>query len=48
MKTLTSSSNGGECRNLSLGLTTKARCYKVVGQEETHESHHMLLKVQRV
>jgi hypothetical protein len=25
------------CRNLSLGLVTKARAYKVVGQEEARE-----------
>ncbi len=33
MKTLTSSSTWGECGNPSLGLTTKARACKVVGQE---------------
>jgi hypothetical protein len=33
MKTLTSSSNGGECRNLGLGLATKARVCKVTGQK---------------
>jgi len=26
-------SSGGECRNLSLGLVTKARACKVAGQE---------------
>jgi hypothetical protein len=34
MRTLTSSSSGGECRNPSFGLTTKARGCKVVGQKE--------------
>jgi len=33
MKTLTSSSSGGECRDLSFGLMTKARAYKGAGQE---------------
>jgi hypothetical protein len=33
MRTLTSSSSGGECRNPSLGLATKARGCKVTGQE---------------
>jgi hypothetical protein len=33
MKTLTSFSSGGECRNPSLGLATKAKGCKVVGQE---------------
>jgi len=33
MRTLTSSFSGGECRNPSLGLTTKAKGYRVVGQE---------------
>jgi hypothetical protein len=33
MRTLTSSSTKGECRNPSFGLTTKARACKVVGQE---------------
>jgi len=33
MRTLTSSFTRGECHNPSLGLTTKARAYKVVGQE---------------
>ncbi len=33
MRTLTSSSIRGECRNPSLGLTTKARACKVVGQK---------------
>jgi hypothetical protein len=33
MKTLTSSSSGGECRNPSFGLATKAKDCKVVGQE---------------
>jgi len=35
MKTLTSSSSGGECRNLNLGLVTKARACEVVGQERS-------------
>jgi hypothetical protein len=34
MRTLTFSSNGGECCNPSLGLATKARGCKVTGQEE--------------
>ncbi len=33
MKTLTSSSSGGECRDFSFGLMTKARACKGVGQE---------------
>ncbi len=33
MRTLTSFSNGGECRNFSLGLATKARAHKDEGQE---------------
>jgi hypothetical protein len=33
MRTLTSSSNGGECRSPSLGLATKARACKVTSQE---------------
>jgi hypothetical protein len=33
MRTLTSSSNGGEYHNLSLGLATKGRGCKVAGQE---------------
>jgi hypothetical protein len=33
MRTLTSSFSGGECRNLNLGLATKARAYKGEGQE---------------
>ncbi len=33
MRTLTSSFNGGEYRNPSLGLVTKARACKGVGQE---------------
>jgi len=33
MRTLTSSSNGGECRNLNLGLATKARACKRARQE---------------
>ncbi len=33
MKTLTFSFSGGECRNPSLGLTTKARACKVAGQD---------------
>jgi hypothetical protein len=33
MRTLTSFSIGGKCRNPSLGLTTKVTAYKVVGQE---------------
>jgi hypothetical protein len=35
MRTLTSSFSGGECHNLSLGLVTKARGYKVAGQERS-------------
>jgi len=31
------------CRNPSLGLMTKARVYKVVGQEGSQESHNILL-----
>ncbi len=34
MKTLTSSSSGGECHNPSLGLATKTRGCKVAGQKE--------------
>jgi hypothetical protein len=33
MKTLTSSSTWGECRNPNLGLMAKARACKVVSQE---------------
>jgi hypothetical protein len=33
MRKLTSSSSGGVCRNPSLGLMTKARACKVVGQK---------------
>jgi len=33
MTTLTSFSSGVKCHNLSLGLATKARVYKIVGQE---------------
>jgi hypothetical protein len=33
MRTLTSSFSGGKCRNLNLGLTTKAKACKVAGQE---------------
>jgi hypothetical protein len=33
MRILTSSSSGGECRNPNLGLATKTRVCKVVGQE---------------
>ncbi len=33
MRTLTSSSSGGECHNLSFGLVTKARACKVASQE---------------
>ncbi len=35
------------CRNSSLGLATKARACKGVGQEWTQESHFMLLGVQK-
>jgi hypothetical protein len=48
MRTLTSSSSGGECRNLSLGLTTKVRGCKVAGQEGYPGARHMPLGVQRV
>jgi hypothetical protein len=30
------------CRNLSLGLATKARACKVAGQEWAQESHFMI------
>jgi hypothetical protein len=33
IRTLTSSFNGGECRNLSFGLVTKARACKVTDQK---------------
>jgi hypothetical protein len=33
MRTLTSFSSGVKCHNPSLGLATKARAYKIVGQE---------------
>jgi hypothetical protein len=33
MRTLNSSSNEGECRNPSIGLTTKVRAYKGANQE---------------
>jgi hypothetical protein len=33
MRTLTSSSNGGECHNPSLGIATKVRPYKGASQE---------------
>jgi hypothetical protein len=33
MKTLTSSSSEGECRNLNLGFATKAKVGKGAGQE---------------
>jgi hypothetical protein len=33
MRTLTSSSNGGQCRNPSLKLVTKARACKGAGQK---------------
>ncbi len=35
MKTLTSSSNGGECRDPSLGLATKERGHKSAGQKKS-------------
>jgi hypothetical protein len=35
------------CCNLSLGLATKARAYKVAGQEEDRESHLMLSGMQK-
>jgi hypothetical protein len=35
-----------KCCNLSLGLTTKARACKNVGQEWAWESHFMFLGVQ--
>jgi hypothetical protein len=47
MRTLTSSSSGGECRNPSIGLATKTRAYKVVGQKEAWESHLVLPRVQK-
>jgi hypothetical protein len=34
------------CYNLNLGLTTKARVYKGVGQEWAQESYFMLSRVQ--
>jgi hypothetical protein len=34
-----------QCRNPNLGLTTKARVCKVVGQEGSHESHNILPEV---
>ncbi len=33
MRTLTSFFSGGKCHNLNLGLTTKAKACKGVGQE---------------
>jgi hypothetical protein len=35
------------CCNLNLGLATKARACKGVGQEEARESHFMLLGAQK-
>ncbi len=46
MRTLISSSTGGECRNPSLGLMTKARACKGVSQKEAQESCFILPKVQ--
>jgi len=34
-----------DCHNPSLGLTTKARVYKVVGQKGSRESHNIFLGV---
>jgi hypothetical protein len=48
MRTLTSSFSGGECRNPSLGLATKARGCKVAGQVGDPGALHMLPGVQRV
>jgi hypothetical protein len=39
MRTLTSSFSGGECHNLNLGLVTKAKDCKVVGQKGKLGSH---------
>jgi hypothetical protein len=36
-----------KCHNPSLGLATKARAYKVVGQEQARESHFMFSGVQK-
>ncbi len=36
------------CRNLNLGLATKARGCKLRAKKKTQESNHMLLGVQRV
>ncbi len=46
MRTLTSSFNGGECCDLTLGLTTKVRAYKMRTKNETRESHFVLLGLQ--
>jgi hypothetical protein len=46
MRTLTSFFSGGECRNPSLRLATKARACKGVGQKWARESHFMLPRVQ--
>jgi len=56
MRTLTSSSSGGECRNPSFGLATKAKGVarlrakrkeaRELSQEEARESHHILPGVQ--
>jgi len=44
MRTLTFSSSGGECRNPSLGLATKARglAKERAKRKEAWESHHIL------
>ncbi len=46
MRTLTSSSTGGECHNPNLGLVTKARACKDASQEEARESCLILPRVQ--
>ncbi len=33
------------CRNPNLGLATKAKVYKVAGQEGSQKSHNIFLKV---
>jgi hypothetical protein len=38
----------GFCCNPSLGLVTKARACKVIGQKGAQKSHHMLLGLQRM
>jgi hypothetical protein len=48
MRTLTSSSSGGECRNPSISLATKARGCKVAGQVGDPGAFHILPGVQRM